>query len=361
MGEAGQQEESFKEAVACSQESAENQQDSYPDGPHHVQAKSTAEPWEDRISELQQQLQAAHERVAQLDSSFQDMIQHFDAQMLKVEDDRKMLLEVCDLLVNTERDSKRIGLHKGLTNILNLQRRRSQLQVRYSLEGKKHGTFSGILSEGQDKRVRPPPLLRAGVKSKSFTVREEEQDRDFPECLRAQQNLRGSQRIFPDLRPTNTERSLVDNLDDDNSKQEENENEQAEEDEQCLYYSCAQNAFGAWIHVGLQAGLQKALKLTSLMVFSSVFVQSVLSLQLLNVHWTSSEWNSVSLCNQPMVIQMCSTVIFVVLMLNNVPGMWKAAVLVMSTTHHMGGDGASVGSLQHADGGGMLQPITRFV
>jgi len=35
--------------------------------------------------------------------------------------------------------------------------------------------------------------------------------------------------------------------------------------------------------------------------------------------------------------------IFVTLMLNNVPGMWRAGLLAITSTSHAGGDGASLG------------------
>jgi hypothetical protein len=66
---------------------------------------------------------------------------------------------------------------------------------------------------------------------------------------------------------------------------EANADGDAEEDANCHWTTCAHNAYGAWIHVALQAGLHKATVMTLPMALCSIFVQTVFSFQLIWYHW----------------------------------------------------------------------------
>ena len=165
------------------------------------------------------------------------------------------------------------------------------------------------------------------------------------------------------------------------------------ESESYIWTTCSSNAYGAFIHVALQAGLWKALKLTLPMVLVSTLVQSgetiqcglcvlvlnalmpvirddfvfclsVFSFQLLWSHWNdfSRETqlaNGTMLCDTPWLIQTCATGIFATLMLNNVGGMWKAVRLSLLSTHHAGGDGETLGKYKQSDMGNKIMPINQ--
>lgn len=57
------------------------------------------------------------------------------------------------------------------------------------------------------------------------------------------------------------------------------------------------------------------------------------------------------LCNQPILLQMCAMAIYVILMSNNIPGMWRAGKIALTASFHKGGDGASIGNVDAADAG----------
>lgn len=48
---------------------------------------------------------------------------------------------------------------------------------------------------------------------------------------------------------------------------------------------------------------------------------------------------------------MCAMAIYVILMSNNIPGMWRAGKIALTASFHKGGDGASIGNVDAADAG----------
>lgn len=137
-----------------------------------------------------------------------------------------------------------------------------------------------------------------------------------------------------------------------------------DQDESHVWTCCSSNAYGAFIHVALQAGLMKAMTLTLPMVMVSTLVQAVFSFQLLWTHWNDfslerQQAYGAQLCNTPWIIQACATMIFATLMLNNVGGMWKAARLALFSTHHAGGDGETMGKYKQEDMGNKVMPLNR--
>jgi hypothetical protein len=114
-----------------------------------------------------------------------------------------------------------------------------------------------------------------------------------------------------------------------------------QEDDTISWLECSHNAYGVWIHIALQGGLLKGTLLALPMVLASTFVQIVFSAQLLNVHINDFKpevqlERNINLCKQPILLQMCAMAIYVILMSNNVPAMWRAARVSLTASHCKG-------------------------
>lgn len=96
------------------------------------------------------------------------------------------------------------------------------------------------------------------------------------------------------------------------------------------------NAFGAFIHVGLQSGLTRACLKCLPMVLVAVTIQLIFSTELITNHTPYLDIDSPnrdSICWIPFKYQISAIVIFVSLVCHNIPAMVNAARIVMQATH----------------------------
>jgi hypothetical protein len=126
---------------------------------------------------------------------------------------------------------------------------------------------------------------------------------------------------------------------------------EGQDEKECVWVQANTNAFGAFIHVGLQSGLKKAFLNCLILVVTAVTIQLIFSEELITNHVPSLDIHSInadSICWIPWKFQLSAVVIFITLVLQNVPGMTMAARLVFLSTHHKLGDGEDVGDLTDA-------------
>ena len=109
------------------------------------------------------------------------------------------------------------------------------------------------------------------------------------------------------------------------------------------WVSVSQNAYGAFIHVALQSGLLRACSMCLPMVGVSVFVQLVFSIQLFDAHRTDFDDFGDDICRVYYLLHIVSVLIFLIMMLNNIPSMVMAGVITLASTHHKNGDGDAIG------------------
>ena len=100
------------------------------------------------------------------------------------------------------------------------------------------------------------------------------------------------------------------------------------------WVSVSQNAYGAFIHVALQSGLLRACSMCLPMVGVSVFVQLVFSIQLFDAHRTDFDDFGDDICRVYYLLHIVSVLIFLIMMLNNIPSMVMAGVITLASTHH---------------------------
>jgi len=135
---------------------------------------------------------------------------------------------------------------------------------------------------------------------------------------------------------------------------DENEHTDSEEDESnplISWVTVSQNAYGAFLHVGLQSGYVRAVFLCGTMLIVSICIQIVFSIQLFLIHVPDLE-NSVvitQICEIPSSLQICGVMIFITLMWNNVGNMRNQSIICMFSTHHQLGDGDKIGTLDSAE------------
>jgi len=119
------------------------------------------------------------------------------------------------------------------------------------------------------------------------------------------------------------------------------------------------NAFGAFIHVSLQSGIWSAVIKTGPMVVASIMIQAIFSEELISQHIAAVEKHSDGshklpnmvnqICWVPVKLQMSAVIIFITLMFGNIPGMFVAGRIALSSTHHKGGDGVDVGEMDGSE------------
>lgn len=105
------------------------------------------------------------------------------------------------------------------------------------------------------------------------------------------------------------------------------------------------NAYGAFVHVALQSGLGRAFSLTGLMLVTSMFVQTAFAKWLINTHWNDFTAHQEDLCQVPFSLTVSASFIFITLMLNEASGMMNASLVALFSTHHVGGDGDTIGAM----------------
>ena len=116
------------------------------------------------------------------------------------------------------------------------------------------------------------------------------------------------------------------------------------EDEEA-WHSLSKNAYGAFIHVGLQSGLVKAVEMCGSMLMVSCGIQMVIAFQLFVAHQEEVARLQV-VCEIPFSLQMSAVMIFVTMMFNHVSEMWRGAQIILASTHHIGGNGGKIGDLE---------------
>lgn len=114
-----------------------------------------------------------------------------------------------------------------------------------------------------------------------------------------------------------------------------------------LWVQHTQNAYGAFAHVAMQSGLVRSLHMCGPMLFISIMIQAVFSMNLINSHF--QDFIHKEICEVPASLQISASVIFITLMFNEIPSMWQSARLVLFASHHYGGDGDTIGELNHED------------
>ena len=132
---------------------------------------------------------------------------------------------------------------------------------------------------------------------------------------------------------------------------DEGEDDPASRSSDSVWTQANTNAFGAFVHVGLQSGLKKAVLKCLPMVILALTIQNIFSEELvsnhqkhLDIHYRSRD----SICWVPWKFQLSAVTIFVTLVCHNVPGMVIGARLVFQSTHHKLGDGEHIGDLAEA-------------
>eukprot|EP00293_Proteomonas_sulcata_P016749 CAMPEP_0184295004 /NCGR_PEP_ID=MMETSP1049-20130417/6018_1 /TAXON_ID=77928 /ORGANISM="Proteomonas sulcata, Strain CCMP704" /LENGTH=341 /DNA_ID=CAMNT_0026603431 /DNA_START=115 /DNA_END=1140 /DNA_ORIENTATION=- len=107
------------------------------------------------------------------------------------------------------------------------------------------------------------------------------------------------------------------------------EKEETDDFDEDAWAHCAENAYGAFIHVAHQSGLFAALMKCGPMVMASVLIQSTFSYELWRHLPTIND--AVCFCYIPPDLQFSAVCVFVTLMLNNVPNMAReSAISVIS-------------------------------
>ena len=127
-----------------------------------------------------------------------------------------------------------------------------------------------------------------------------------------------------------------------------------------VWVQCNTNAFGAFIHVGLQSGLRKAFSQCLIMVLTAVTIQLVFSEELWLNHFRSLDRSSPdrnSICWIPWKFQLSAVMIFITLVFHNIPSMAMAARIVFLATHHKHGDGDDIGELDAAEDSDVALPL----
>lgn len=140
---------------------------------------------------------------------------------------------------------------------------------------------------------------------------------------------------------------------------EEKDKQGIEEDDDTdvEWVSVSQNAYGAFIHVGLQSGFLQAWRKCWTMLIVSIIIAVVFAQELIDRHWflgermsdkTSDFWvrERVHICWIPVKLQVAACMIFITLIFNNISGMIEAGRIALQSTHHKFGDGDSVGEMQ---------------
>jgi len=104
------------------------------------------------------------------------------------------------------------------------------------------------------------------------------------------------------------------------------------------------NAFGAFIHVGLQSGLTPALINCGPMVVASLLIQGIFAEELISQHLPIlTEKEALTrvidrICWVPVKLQISAVLIFITLMFHNIPGMLQATRITLYSIAHQGGE-----------------------
>ena len=137
-----------------------------------------------------------------------------------------------------------------------------------------------------------------------------------------------------------------------------------------LWVSVSENAYGAFIHVGLQSGFQQACFKCWLMLVISVVIAAVFAIELIDRHnfeagrltdRTGYFWitERSQICWIPWKLQWAASMIFITLIFNNIPGMLQAGRIALMSTHHKFGDGENVGEMvEDAGDAAEARPLT---
>jgi len=81
------------------------------------------------------------------------------------------------------------------------------------------------------------------------------------------------------------------------------------------------------------------------MLATSVTVQFVFAWQLVLAHVNDFKLYRDDICSVYFLLHICAILVFCVLMLNNVPNMWRAGMIALTSTRHKNGDGDAIGEL----------------
>jgi len=130
--------------------------------------------------------------------------------------------------------------------------------------------------------------------------------------------------------------------------------EEDEEDEE--WVSVSENAYGAFIHVGLQSGFKQAVIKCWTMLLVSIVIAIIFSGELIQRHQFFGErltdkthifWveDRPNICWIPFKLQTAACMIFITLIFNNISGMVEAGRIALHSTHHKFGDGENVGEM----------------
>lgn len=110
--------------------------------------------------------------------------------------------------------------------------------------------------------------------------------------------------------------------------------EDEREAEERMWLQQAENAYGAFIHVALKDNIWKALAKCGPMLLASVLVQAIFSFRLFQ-HLPDFRNICIkqALCSIPSDLQLSAVGVFITLMLNNVPVMFRAATISIKCAH----------------------------
>jgi len=110
--------------------------------------------------------------------------------------------------------------------------------------------------------------------------------------------------------------------------------EDAWEAEEKLWLQQAENAYGAFIHVALKDNIWKALAKCGPMLLASILVQAIFSFRLFQyLPDVRNICTKQALCAIPSDLQLSAVGVFITLMLNNVPSMFRAATISIKCAH----------------------------
>ena len=138
------------------------------------------------------------------------------------------------------------------------------------------------------------------------------------------------------------------------SKPKADPDDDDEEDDD--WVSVSENAYGAFIHVGLQSGFKQAVVKCWTMLLVSIVIAVIFSFELIQRHEffsyrsTNKEgtfWldERPHICWIPYKLQTAASMIFITLIFNNISGMVQAGRIALQSTHHKFGDGENVGEM----------------
>jgi len=202
--------------------------------------------------------------------------------------------------------------------------------------GSKQATPSSqnSIEKWEEERIRIPSLDRISTVGNMDTRK-----MHFPESLWSKGGRRRT--------------SVVnDNVSVENFAMDKTEQDFEDEIEERFWLSVTENAYGAFIHTALQSSVLRAILLCGPMLTASVVLQLIFSIELLlalpSIQHQKEESCTNSgtsfdcvqpLCAIPSPLQIAALGVFMILMFNNVPNMYRHAQMALLTTRCKNGSG----------------------